>query len=89
MLAILVKAWDEINEKDVDEEVKMICYGFDTLSNKNGMQVGKSVMLGCTTLHFISMNCCIWGVAVAGSPRETRLVLHGENVQNLQKFREL
>ena len=24
MLAILVKAWDEINEKDVDEEVKMI-----------------------------------------------------------------
>ena len=46
MLAILVKAWDEINEKDVDEEVKMICYGFDTLSNKNGMQVGKSVMLG-------------------------------------------
>ena len=82
MLAILVKAWDEINESDVDEEVKMICYGFDTLANKNDM-------LGCTTLQFISMNCCIWGVAVAGSPRETRLVLHGENVQNLQKFREL
>ena len=48
MLAILVKAWDEINEKDVDEEVKMICYGFDTLSNKNGMQIGKRVILGCT-----------------------------------------